>query len=181
MRQWRPDLAVGVQTRQLGLGQHVTSLSPRSAALLLGHAAHAVAALAERELELDLGLHRGVGVVAAHLARAALAARGVAVQRVGDAVEDGRLAGAGGAGDQEQRAGGQAGEIHLLAPGEGAEGLQRELERLHAWRSSFQADDAFQRRQRIERHAGGFLVKAGKQVGDAHATVVAVNARGRVR
>ena len=43
-------------------------------------------------------------------------------------------------------------------------------------------DDALQRRApgRIERHAGGFLVKAGKQVGDAHATVVAVGAPGAV-
>jgi len=127
----------GFQPIQLGLGQHLHQLvAAQRGTFLLGNALDAIAALAEREVELDLGLHAGVGVVAAHLARAALAARGVAVERVGDAVEDGGLARAGGAGDQEQRAGRQQGEIHLLARGEGAEGLQAEFERFHSARAS---------------------------------------------
>ena len=137
VRQRRPGLAVGVQTRQLGLGQHLDQLvAAQRSALLLGHAAHAVAPFAERKLELDLGLQRSVGMMAAHLARAALAARSVAIERVGDAIEDGGLARASGAGDQEQRARRQPSEVDFLTLGKGTKGLQDQLERLHAWRAS---------------------------------------------
>lgn len=70
LRQRNPRLAVGLQPMKRGLGEHLDQLvATQRGAFLLGHALDAVAARAERKVEFDFGLQRGVGVMAAHRAR----------------------------------------------------------------------------------------------------------------
>ena len=103
-------------------------------ALLLRFALDAIQILAEREVEDHTGEQLGIGVVAAHgsAGAAALAlwsAAGDAVEGEGHRVEDGGLAGAGGAGDEEEAGPAQVGEVERLFARVGTEGLHRDAER----------------------------------------------------
>ena len=117
---------------QVGRGALAADLG----ALLLGRALDAVEVVAQGEVEAHLGERVRVGVVAAH-GRAAAgavlleAAAGLAVERERHGVEDGGLAGAGGAGDQEEAGAAEVGEVQRLEAGVGAERLHGDDERLH--------------------------------------------------
>jgi len=105
-------------------------------ALLLGLALDAVHVVAEGEVEEHPGEQLGIRVVAAHgrSGAAALVLRspaGDAVEGEGHRVEDGGLAGARGAGDEEEAGPAQVGEVERLLPGVGAERLHGDAERPH--------------------------------------------------
>ena len=112
---------------------------PRAAlgrAHVLRRAAHRVqtglVALLFGEAQLHIGLQAGGGELALQLRADLLRAggAGLAVQRERDGVEQRALARAGVAGDQEQTLGGRF-KVHDGPVGIAAEGLQRQLDRLH--------------------------------------------------
>ncbi len=91
-------------------------------ARLLGPPGELQPAAGDGEFEDDLGEGVRRGVVAAQSGAAALAGAGDAVvEGVADGVEDGGLAGAGGAVQQEQSGGGEFVEVDALGAGERAE------------------------------------------------------------
>src|SRR5690606_2120439 len=112
----------------LGLDHAFTALLR---AQLGRRAPDAIALRAEREFRLNLGRQVLRRVVTAHGAGFALTAGGVTVQREADRIEQGRLAGAGRAVYQEQRAFAEQREGDALAPGKRPESLHAEDQRLH--------------------------------------------------
>src|SRR5665647_1355504 len=118
------------------LGMRGRALSAQLGTLLLGEALHAVEVGADREVKDDAGERAGVGVVAAHRGAAAAAlalgaAAGVAVEGERHGVEDGRLARAGGSGDEEESGAAQVGEVERLHARVGPEGLHGDGQRPH--------------------------------------------------
>ena len=99
--------------------------------ILAGGALHPVAPTVDLELERHLGERACRCVVRAHVARLTIA-RYVAEQSEGHGIEDGALAGAGGAGDREQAQLGEHGEIDVLGTGVRTERGEVQLQRPHA-------------------------------------------------
>ncbi len=86
---------------------------------------------ADAEVETHDGLGGGLGLLGAHLGGAAAGAGGLAVEGEGHGVEQGGLARAGGAGDEEKIGAAQVGEVEGLARGVGTEGFEGETEGAH--------------------------------------------------
>jgi hypothetical protein len=118
-----PERGLGVLHGEAG----AALLGPR----LAGRAAHAVALLAEREVEGDLRRRFRIGVIRAHALGFTRSAGGVAVEREADRVEDAGFARAGWAVDQEEGACPQCGEIEDLLRRIGAEGAHVQPEGPH--------------------------------------------------
>jgi hypothetical protein len=115
--------------RLLELGDRALAAFARP--LLLRPAQDAIALVAEREVELDLGEEVGRRVLAAHVAGVALPPARVAVEGEGHGVEHGGLAGAGRSGDEEELVVAQVGEVELLDAGVRAERLHAHAQGPH--------------------------------------------------
>ena len=121
-----------VRQPQLGrsrMGGH--PLPPRLRAVVAGGTGDGVDAPPAAEGEGDARLQIGGGKAAPEGIGLPDAPACLAEQGVGDAVEDGGLAGAGVPGDQKQPLLPKAGEIHLRLPGIGPEGGHRQFNRPH--------------------------------------------------
>jgi hypothetical protein len=126
----RSPLAAGVLAQQRDglVGGHAGAAFLGSQ--LLGAAGDLQPPPADSEVEDDLRGRVGVGVVAAQPGERA-GARHASVEREAHAVQDGGLAGAGRAVQQEDPGGGQLVEVDALAAGEGAEGGEGEAVQAH--------------------------------------------------
>ena len=130
--QSRPALAgVGLKLRRVLAHDH--AVAALAGAGVFGIAAQTVVVPSVAERQLHPRILRLGGVVRAEGLRGAaiLAARGFAVQREADGVENRGLARAGVAGDQEQAVLTQLFKIDLRRAGVRAKGAHRQLQRLH--------------------------------------------------
>ena len=99
--------------------------------LLCGRPLDQEATTADLELERHLGGCARRGVLRPHVAHLPIAGD-LAVERVGERIEDGALARTGGPGDAEQTEFGKGAEVHLLGLGIRPEGLDAQMQRPHA-------------------------------------------------
>ena len=123
--------AGGVEALEPTLGGDGGGAGPRLLGPLLPRHSGDAEALAAR-LEVEDHRRRGVRVEVADELGAAAFDRLRVEQRVGDGVEQGALAAAGGAVDEEQPVHREPLEVDLLCLGVGTEGVQHESERFHA-------------------------------------------------
>ena len=114
------------------------ALAPRLGAGVFRIAAHRVAGTIHLKFQLHKGGRFGVGILAAQHGTLPHTAAGVVVERVGDGVEQGGLAGTGIAGDKVQAAFAQLFQFQGGLGGIGAKSRQGQAERSHASSPSFQ-------------------------------------------
>ena len=120
-------------TDQLGLGGHLDHAGAAlGGALLVGPAAHGVAAPTVGKGQLDARLGVGGGKITAQHRCFPVLAGGLAVERKRDGVKQGGLARAGVAADQKQSAAAERREVQLGAARVGAEGGQDQLLGFHS-------------------------------------------------
>ena len=118
---------------EFGLGGHLDhAAAPLGRALLVGPAAHRVAAPPVGKGQLHRGLGLRCSKIAAQHRCFSIFARGLAVECKGDGVKQGGLARAGIAADQKQAVAAERRKIQLCTAGVGAEGVQDQLPGFHS-------------------------------------------------
>ena len=118
-----------LQVRRGLLRRH--PLAPLLGALVRRRSSDAVPRSLEREFQRDLGLRVGVREVGVQACCVGVVPRDRAVQREGDGIQHGALAGAGGAFQQEEATLGEKVEVDRLLFGERTDGSQRQAVESH--------------------------------------------------